>query len=81
VRRRTPATEAGTALRSAFARNLRQFRQKQGMTQEDLANAAGLGRPFINQIERGRFSVTLETVGALSEALQVEPGALISPIN
>lgn len=48
------------------------------MTQDDLANAAGLGRTFISQVERGRFSVTLETIAALSGALEIPPMALIS---
>jgi len=48
------------------------------MTQIDLADASGLGRCFISQIERGRFSVTLETVGALSAALRISPARLIA---
>jgi transcriptional regulator with XRE-family HTH domain len=47
------------------------------MTQYDLACAAGLGRTFISQVERGRFSVTLETVGALSAALDICPTMLM----
>lgn len=48
-----------------------------GMTQLELASAAGVGRSFINQVERGRFSVNLETVGAISTALGVCPTILI----
>lgn len=51
------------------------------MTQVDLAEAAGLGRSFISQIERGRFSVTLETVGALSAALEISPTRLIEALD
>jgi transcriptional regulator with XRE-family HTH domain len=47
------------------------------MTQHELAAAAGLGRSFISQIESGHFSVTLETVGALSAALRICPTLLI----
>jgi len=47
------------------------------MTQNELASAAGLGRCFVSQIERGRFSATLETVGALSAALGICPTLLI----
>ena len=78
MKRRAPQSEAGTALRSRFARNLRSFRKSRGMTQIDLADASGLGRCFISQIERGRFSVTLETVGALSAALKISPARLIA---
>jgi len=79
MKRRTPQSELGAALRDSFARNLRAFRRKRGMTQHDLANAAGLGRTFISQVERGRFSVTLETIAALSVALEICPTVLIRP--
>ena len=79
MKRRAPQSEVGNALRRRFARNLRQFRRKKGMTQVELAEAAGLERSFISQIERGRFSVTLETVGALSAALEICPTRLIQP--
>ena len=49
------------------------------MTQHELASAAGVGRTFISQVERGHFSVTLETIGAFSAALGISPTALIVP--
>jgi transcriptional regulator with XRE-family HTH domain len=48
------------------------------MTQLELAQAAGLGRSFVSQLERGRFSATLETIAALSCALGVAPTLLLS---
>jgi transcriptional regulator with XRE-family HTH domain len=77
TRRRAPQTAAGAALRHRFARNVRHFRTRKGMTQNQLAAAAGLGRTFISQVEQGRFSVTLETIGALSSALGICPTLLI----
>ena len=47
------------------------------MTQRELAAAAGVGRTFVSQVERGHFSVTLETIGAISSALEVSPTLLI----
>lgn len=47
------------------------------MTQFELATGAGVGRTFISQIERGHFSVTLETIAAIAKALGVAPVALI----
>jgi transcriptional regulator with XRE-family HTH domain len=77
VKRRAPQSDLGTALRKGFARNVRHFRRKKGMTQDELARAAGLGRSFISQLEGGRFSATLETIAALSAALGVCPTLLI----
>ena len=71
--------DIGAALRRQFAHNLRHFRRKRGMTQHDLASAAGVGRTFVSQVERGHFSVTLETIGAFSAALGISPAALMVP--
>jgi|KBSSwiStaDraftv2_1062776.scaffolds.fasta_scaffold458955_3 transcriptional regulator with XRE-family HTH domain len=81
MKRRAPQSELGSALRRHFALNIRQMRRRKGMTQVELAEAAGLGRSFISQIERGRFSVTLETVGALSAALEISPTRLIEALD
>jgi DNA-binding XRE family transcriptional regulator len=76
-RRRTPDTAVGNALRQRFALNVRALRQSKGLTQANLAVAAGVGRSFVSQMERGRFSVTLETLGAIAQALDVSPWALL----
>lgn len=77
MKRRAPQSDLGLALRDDFARNVRHFRTLRGLTQHELAIAAGLSRTFISQIERGRFSVTLETIGALSAGLDVVPAELV----
>jgi DNA-binding XRE family transcriptional regulator len=77
LKRRAPQSALGRALRDQFARNLRHFRMKRGMTQLELASAAGVGRSFISQVERGHFSVTLETIAALAAALGIPPTKLI----
>ena len=78
VRRRAPQSCAGKQLRERFASNVRQLRRAKGLTQEQLARAAAIGRPFLSRIERGHFSVTLETVGALADALEISPATLIT---
>lgn len=76
--RRPPQTNLGTALRRHFAYNVRQLRRSKGITQAELAKAAGLGRPFLSQVEAGHFSVTLETLSALAEALGTTPTSLLA---
>jgi transcriptional regulator with XRE-family HTH domain len=75
--RRAPSSEVGDGLRSRFARNVRLLRRKRQMTQEQLATAAGLCRTFLNPLERGRHSATLETIGTLAKALDVPPERLM----
>ena len=45
------------------------LRKQAGMTQEELANRAGLQRTHVGRIEAGRYAVTLETVQAIAQAL------------
>lgn len=40
-----------------------------GLSQEQLAERAGLQRTHISRIEAGKYAVTLETIQAIAEAL------------
>jgi DNA-binding XRE family transcriptional regulator len=77
-RKRLPQSPAGDLLRDQFGTNVRRLRKEKGLTQLELATKAGLGRTFINQVERGHNSVTLETIGAIAAALGERPASLIS---
>ena len=48
-----------------IGRKLRQYRQKQGYSQEALADRAGLHPTYIGQVERGEKNITVETLGKL----------------
>lgn len=48
------------------------------MSQEALADAAGLDRTYISALERERYSVSLDTIGRLANALQIEPAQLLA---
>jgi transcriptional regulator with XRE-family HTH domain len=50
---------------------LKQLRQARRLTQEQLAERAGLSYKFIGEVERGRGNPTLTTLSALSNALGV----------
>jgi len=60
-----------TDLRGQVGARLRQLRQARRLTQEQLAERAGLSDKFIGEVERGRGNPTLTTLSALSEALGV----------
>lgn len=78
MRKRVPQSAIGHLLRARFAANIRRLRKEKALTQSDLASASGLGRVFINQVERGHCSVTLESIGAIAGALGVRPAALMT---
>jgi transcriptional regulator with XRE-family HTH domain len=62
----------------AFGNAVASARHARGLTQEDLAAAAGVHRTYIGQIESGRRNVTLRNIYRLSDALDLPPGSLLS---
>lgn len=65
------------ALRRIFAQNLKRLRGEKGLSQEALADSAGLDRTYISALERERYSATLDTIEKLAGVLGVEPQDLL----
>ena len=61
------------------AANIRRLRQKRGMTQQALADAAEIEHRSMQDIEGMRQSVSLATLVRLANALDVSPAALLRP--
>lgn len=61
----------------AFGVHLRALRLERSLTQESLADAAGLHWTYIGQIERGERNLTLKNVLRLAKGLAVLPGELV----
>jgi transcriptional regulator with XRE-family HTH domain len=64
-------------LKEIMAMNLRRKRHDQQMTQEELAERAGLSARYVGAIERGDVSASVTVLGQIAEALGVEPGDLL----
>ena len=56
-------------VRERIGNRIAALRKKAGLTQEQLANRAGLQRTHVGRIEAGRYAVTLEVVQAIAKAL------------
>ena len=56
------------------------WRLHQGLTQDALARRAGITRPNLSAIERGRREVSLKTLRALAAGLGVRPGLLVDGV-
>lgn len=66
------------ALINAFATVLRKARQEIGLTQEDLAGAAGVDRTFIGLLETGKRQPTLSVICALAYCIGHTPESLVA---
>jgi transcriptional regulator with XRE-family HTH domain len=64
-----------------FGEQVRKTRTRRGMSQEALADAAGLHRTHISLIERGLRSVRIETIARLALALRVQPANLMPRVR
>jgi transcriptional regulator with XRE-family HTH domain len=58
---------------------LRTLRERKPMTQEELAEAAGINRVTLANIESGRADPRPTTIRKLAAALGVEPAVLMGP--
>ena len=67
--------------RKIFAANVRKLRLSAGLSQEELADRAGLHRTYISSIERGQRNVSLENIFVIADALGVEASLLLSPVD
>jgi transcriptional regulator with XRE-family HTH domain len=68
------------ALAAAFGRRVREVRTAKKLTQEALAEAAGLHPTFISNIERGYRVPSVPTLLKLAEGLQVQPSQLVDDL-
>jgi transcriptional regulator with XRE-family HTH domain len=64
-------------LRGVFATNLRRLRNARGLSQDALAYEAEVSRGYLSQLEKGVFYASLNIVGRLAAALDVEPAELL----
>lgn len=61
-----------TALARAVAISLIRYRDKEGLTQKDLARLVGMKQPAIARLEAGEINPKWETLIRLAEALRLE---------
>jgi len=62
----------GKVLVTAVASTVRHFRKANGMSQENLADRAGLDRTYISGVERGVRNITLDSLEQIVNALGID---------
>jgi transcriptional regulator with XRE-family HTH domain len=60
------------ALIEVFAKNLKEIRKSNGVSQEKLAELCGLHRTYIGAVERGERNISLQNVEKIATALCVD---------
>ena len=68
-------------MRRLVGTNVRRFREKKGLTQEQLAEISGFSQQYISSLERGRRNPTVITLYELSRALGVSHIDLVRPMR
>ena len=64
-----------------FGERLRELRTERNLSQERLAELAGLDRNYIGQIERAERNVALVNIVRIAKALGIAPGELFDAFN
>ncbi len=68
-------------LKLEFGKNIKSFRQKASLSQEQLADLASLHRTYIGSVERGERNISLENIVQIARALGVEASDLMKDIE
>lgn len=66
------ANKANLRARIIFAKKLKEFRISKGLSQEELADIAGLHRTYIGSVERGERNISIDNMERLASALDIQ---------
>jgi transcriptional regulator with XRE-family HTH domain len=69
--------EADEKLLRAFGLAVRQAREQKGVSQDVLAELAGLHRTYIGSVERGERNLSLKNISAVASALGMSGSKLL----
>lgn len=65
-------------IQERVGRRIRERRQSLQRTQREVADAAGIGVPYLSNLEHGQKSLSLRTLEALARALGLSPADLLT---
>ena len=66
-------------MRKLVGRNVQAIRQRNGLTQEQLAEVSGFSQQYISGLEKGRRNPTIVTIYEIASALGVSHMDLVRP--
>ena len=65
-------------LTAILAENIRAFRERRDLSQEDFADICGVHRTYVGSVERGERNVTLSTLEVFASAMGVSVPQLLT---
>jgi transcriptional regulator with XRE-family HTH domain len=65
-------------LQRTVGRNLRAYREAQGLSQEAFADVLGIHRTYMGAIERGERNLTLRSIERIVAGLDLDPLVLLT---
>jgi len=69
------------SIQSQFGKNIRRLRHGRKLSQEELADLAGVHVTYLGRIERGGQNISLSNIEKLARALRVKPAVLFKGIR
>lgn len=71
----------GKRARISLGTRIRELRSGQSLSQEGLADLAGLHRTYVGAVERGERNVSLDNILAIAKALKVSASELLRGVE
>jgi transcriptional regulator with XRE-family HTH domain len=68
-------------MRKLIGRNVKHFRQRKGLTQEQFSEVSGFSQQYISGLEQGKRNPTIVTVYEMAQALGVSHLDLLRPVK
>lgn len=72
--------KAKVSARARFAQRLRVQRLERCLSQEELADLAGLHRTYIGSVERAERNISIDSMERLAQALNLDVSDLLAPL-
>jgi CheY-like chemotaxis protein/DNA-binding XRE family transcriptional regulator len=70
-----------TDVKKGFGLTIKKWRGRSGLSQEELAERAGLHRSYVADIERGARNASLQSIEKLAKALELSLSTLFEPLD
>lgn len=67
--------------RERVGKNLKIWRIRRGLSQENLSANAGISQTFFSQVETGRRNVSVDVLDRLARVLQIDIAELFAYLN